>query len=105
MWSEYEGDGGSVRITSPLIVTPLSDRLVPRRSDVTAAIVGTIPRNVDDAAARFVGCPIELAHREVDPSADRRAVGKCARRLDEVIAEQTRRLIIADHHPIDYDIL
>jgi potassium/hydrogen antiporter len=39
------------------------------------------------------------------PGADRRAVGKCARRLDEVITEQTRRLIIADHRPIDHDLL
>ncbi len=82
-----------------------SDSLVPRRSDITAAIVVAIPRNVDDTAARFVGCPIELGHREVDPGADRRAVGKCARRLDEVITEQTRRLIIADHRPIDHDPL
>jgi hypothetical protein len=42
----------------------------------------------DDTAARFVGCQIELGHREGDPGADRRAVGKCARRLDDVIAEQ-----------------
>ena len=74
-----------------------SDSLVPCRSDITAAIVIAIPRNVDGTAARLVGRPVELGHREVDPGADRRAVGKCARRLDDVIAEQTRCLIIADH--------
>jgi hypothetical protein len=44
------------------------------------------PRNIDDTAARIVGRLIELHHRKVDPGADRRAVGKCARRLDDVIA-------------------
>jgi hypothetical protein len=79
--------------------------IAPFRADITAAIVIAISRNVDDAAARFVGSRFELRHREVDRGADRRAVGKYARRLDNVITEQTRRLIIADHHPIDHDPL
>src|SRR3984893_13439021 len=70
-----------------------SDSLVPCRSDIAAAIVIAISRNVDGTAARLVGCPVELGHREVDPGADRRAVGKCARRLDDVIAEQTRAVL------------
>jgi len=82
------------------------DSLVPRRSDVTSAVVVAIPRNVDDTAARIVGRPIELRHREVDPGADRCAVSsERARCLQDMIAELTCRLVVADHRPIDHDLL
>ena len=105
MWRGFRKQWSLGQDDEPVDRDAFSDGLVPCRSDITAAIVIAIPRNVDDTAARFVGRPIKLGHREVDPGADRRAVGKCARRLDDVIAEQTRRLIIADHHPIDHDVL
>ena len=41
------------------------------RSDIAAAIVIAIARNAEVTAARLVGCPVELGHREVDPGADR----------------------------------
>ena len=50
------------------------DRHIPRRSRLAAGIVVAIPRNIDHAPVRFVGCPIELGHPEVDPGADVRAL-------------------------------
>ena len=45
-----------------------SDSLVPCRSDITAAIVIAVSRDVVDTAARFVWCPLELGHRESIPA-------------------------------------
>jgi hypothetical protein len=83
-----------------------SDSLVPRHSDITAAIVIAIPRNIDDTAARFVGRLIELGYRKVDPGADRRAVSiERARCFQDVIAELTCRLVVTDHRPIGHNLL
>src|SRR5215831_10790587 len=46
----------------------LGDRYIPRHSRLAAGIVVAIPRNIDHPPVRFVGCPIELGHPEVDPS-------------------------------------
>src|SRR5262249_33699784 len=71
-----------------------------------AGIVVAIPRNIDHAPVRFVGCRVELGHPEVDPSADRCAVSsERARGLHDTIPELTCRLIVADHRRIDYDPL
>ena len=59
----------------------------------------------DGTPVRFVGCPIELGHPEVDPGADRCAVSERAWCLHDAIPELTCRLIVADHRPIDYDLL
>src|SRR5262249_19229980 len=84
----------------------LSDRYIPRRSRLAARIVVAIPRNIDHAPVRFVGCLIELGDPEVDPGADRCGVSsERARRLHDAIPELTCRLIVADHRPIDYDLL
>src|SRR5262249_44292705 len=83
----------------------LGERLVPRRSDWAAGIVVSVSRNVNDAPVCFVRRPIELGRREVDAGADRRAVGERPRCLDEAIAKQTCRLIVADHRPIDHNLL
>jgi len=60
----------------------------------------------DGTPVRFVGCPIELGHPEVDPGADRCAVSsERARCLHDAMPELTCCLIVADHRPIDYDLL
>ena len=60
----------------------------------------------DGTPVRFVGCPIELGHPEVDPGADRCvASSERARCLHDAIPELTCRVIVADHRPIDYDLL
>src|SRR5262249_1579391 len=82
------------------------DRHIPRRSRLAAGIVVAIPRNIDHAPARFVGCPIELGHPEVDPGADRCAVSsECGRCVHDAIPERTCRLSVADPRPMDYALL
>src|SRR6516162_9123230 len=84
----------------------LGDRYIPCHSRLAAGIVVAIPRNIDHAPVRFVECPIELGHPEVDPSTDRCAVSsERTRCLHDAIPELTCRLIVADHRPIDYDLL
>ena len=85
----------------PVDCDAFSDGLVPCRSDITGAIVIAISRNVDNTAARLVGCLLSLAHREVDPALIDVLLANARRRPNEVITEQTRRLVIADHHPIE----
>jgi hypothetical protein len=105
VWSEFQRVGVAVRMTSPLIVTPVA-MASSRAGDITAAVVIAIPRNVDDTAARFEGCPIKLAQREADPGADRRTVSsERARCLKDVIAKLTCRLVVADDRPIDHNLL
>src|SRR5260370_661164 len=52
------------RDVEPVDRAAFSAGLARCRCTTPAAIVIAISRNVDDTAARLVGCPIELDHRE-----------------------------------------
>src|SRR6516225_11773320 len=92
-------------MTSPLIVMPLAIATSRAAAGARPELLSPSPE-IDHAPVRYVGCPIELGHPEVDPGADRCAVSsERARCLHDAMPELTCCLIVADHRPIDYDLL
>ncbi len=81
------------------------DGLVAGELHVAARIVGAIARDVDGAARAFDRRALQLSGRELDPAADRSAVGERSGQFQELVAEFTGRAGTVDDGPIDHKLL
>ena len=85
---------------------PLSEHLVAHKRYVAAGIVViAIAGHVDDAALRVKQRALDLAHREINPAADRRMAEEGAWRLIELAGKSVRAGRVLNHGPVDQNLL